>query len=508
MDSSQFKSTTSAYAGLFLFVVILMVAYSSSWIEYFALPSSIPSPGQGSDKIIRRVIAHTKTWLSGHAGLLKGYNEHSKAGRPFIVPNPSLTPDIMLPREYQKWLVSLPDGVLSQRVANVESYALDHLFPSVDMHNEVMINVVKRYMSGRIGVVQSAMYEQMREVIDTWLGGSAEEGSKQGRRGDEGWREVNLSLFVRDVVLRTGYRVHVGSELCRDEAFIRASWGMTFWAGVGTMIIGQFSPPLLKWPLGLLCSLPITRNIRKYRRIIYPVLRGRLDDIARAKADPVSSTYEPPEDAMTWTAQQLLEKNPDGETLEGIIDNFMAIFTAAFATIPVTIHVMLNLMGLPEAQAYLPLLRAEIEESFAGPDDWTDAHTTAPGRMPLLEAFLRESMRHTPFFARGQEHKVLAPGGIELPDGTRVPQGAFLACPIAGIAGDERFYPEPRVFNPFRFLHEDIAEDEGNNNNDDDNNYGGRKGMGTTSRYALKPNCQVTSPSDTFLGFGYGRHAW
>jgi cytochrome P450 len=167
-------------------------------------------------------------------------------------------------------------------------------------------------------------------------------------------------------------------------------------------------------------------------------------------------------------------------------------FTAAFATIPVAVHVLLNLFGLEEAQAFLPLLREEIQTTFLNSEDWEDPNATAPGRMPLLEAFLRESMRHTPFFTRGQEHKVIARNGIELPDGTHVPTGTFLACPVAGIAGDERFYPEPHLFDPFRFLDEVPSPGEG----------------AAGKSYVLKPNCQLTSPSDTFLGFGYGRRAW
>jgi len=218
----------------------------------------------------------------------------------------------MLPAEQQKWLVSHSDKVLSQRVANVESYALNFLFPSVDMHNEVMINVVKRYMSGRIGLIQGDMYDEMRRLIDARLG------------TDREWKSVRLSTLVRDVVVRTGYRIHVGDDLAHHEGFVKSSWRMTLWAGIGTIIVGQFSPPLLKRPIGYLCSLPISFYIRKYRRIIYPVFKQRLDDIASLKAQP-NSGYVPPQDAMTWTAQILQERNPEGATLESIIDNFITI---------------------------------------------------------------------------------------------------------------------------------------------------------------------------------------
>ncbi|KAI1082424.1 cytochrome P450 [Whalleya microplaca] len=426
---------------------------------------------------------------------------------------PSLRPVLMLPQSAQRWLVGQPAGALSQRVANVESYALDRLFPGVDMHNETMITMVKRHMAGRLGLVQDVMAAQLRTLVDARLD---PHGSGRGRDDDEKnpttpaeWQTVNLALFVRDVVTRTGYRIHVGAQLSADPAFIAASWGMTLWAGVGTIIVGQFAPPLLKCGLGLLCSLPISWYIRRYRRVIYPVFKERMEAVERVLSlknggtkgevaaaleceyEDGNESSELPQDAMTWTALTLHERNPDGDTLEGIIDNFITIFTAAFATIPVTIHALLNLISLPEAQAYLPLLREDITRTFADAAAWSAPHTTAPGRMPLLEAFLRESMRYTPFFARGQEHKVVAREGVYLADGTtHVPYGTILACPVAGIVDDERFYAKPEVFDPFRFL-DKVVDGEG----------------GVGERYTLKANCQLTSPSDVFLGFGYGRHA-
>ncbi len=70
-------------------------------------------------------------------------------------------------------------------------------------------------------------------------------------------------------------------------------------------------------------------------------------------------------------------------------------------------HAILNLVSLPEAQQYLPLLREEIRTTFSRAEAWTSPEITAPGHMPVTEAFLRESMRYTPFFTRGQEHKVM-----------------------------------------------------------------------------------------------------
>ncbi len=228
------------------------------------------------------------------------------------MPSPGGNPVVMLPKELQKWLVSHPDTVLSQRVANVESYALNYLFPSVDMHNEVLINMVKRYMVGRLGSVQEDMYTEMSALVDDRLG------------TDGKWRKIDLPTTMKDIVLRTGYRIHVGEGLCRNEEFIRASWNMTLWAGIGTIIVGQFAPKMLKRSIGWLCSLPITYYTKQYRRMIDPIFKDRLEKIKRLREDP-GFDYDPPRDAMTWTVQILQERNSEGSTLDTIMDNFITI---------------------------------------------------------------------------------------------------------------------------------------------------------------------------------------
>ncbi len=261
------------------------------------------------------------------------------------MPSPGGNPVVMLPKEQQKWLVSLPDTVLSQRVANVESYALNYLFPSVDMHNEVLINMVKRYMVGRLGAVQDYMYGEMKSLMDDRLG------------VDNSWRQINVPTTLKDVVLRTGYRIHVGESLSRNEEFVRSSWRMTLWAGVGTIIVGQFSPKLLKRPIGWLCSLPITYYTQKYRSMIYPVFKDRLEKVERLQADP-SFDYEPPKDAMTWTAQTLQERNSGGATLESIMDNFITIARNPIALISWDCHAdNCNSLRPPLRQSRSPCMR-------------------------------------------------------------------------------------------------------------------------------------------------------
>jgi hypothetical protein len=42
--------------------------------------------------------------------------------------------------------------------------------------------------------------------------------------------------------------------------------------------------------------------------------------------------------------------------------------------------------------------------------------------------------------------------GVTLPNGQHLPQGAWLGVPVPGIHNDERYYHEPEVYEPFRFV--------------------------------------------------------
>lgn len=79
--------------------------------------------------------------------------------------------------------------------------------------------------------------------------------------------------------------------------------------------------------------------------------------------------------------------------------------------------------------------------------------------------------------------KVMKP--IDLSDGTHLPAGTNLLAPMAGVAVDDRYYPNPEVFDGLRFYNlRQQSTDEAAN-----------------GRY------QFTSIGDTNMNFGLGKHA-
>ena len=88
--------------------------------------------------------------------------------------------------------------------------------------------------------------------------------------------------------------------------------------------------------------------------------------------------------------------------------------------------------------------------------------------------------------------------GVTLPDGNRIPQGAWLETPQRSVHMDERFHSDPMGYEPFRFdrsgpqTQESFSKSEGLSEK--------------ASEYRKSVNLPTTS--DIFMTWGHGRHAW
>ncbi len=83
---------------------------------------------------------------------------------------------------------------------------------------------------------------------------------------------------------------------------------------------------------------------------------------------------------------------------------------------------------------------------------------------------------------------------LDVPDGQHLRQGSWIGVPVPGIHKDERFYHEPEVYDPFRFVPSDLS------------NASSSKGKFVHAE-GHKP-ALLTTTSDTYLPFGYARHSW
>lgn len=99
---------------------------------------------------------------------------------------------------------------------------------------------------------------------------------------------------------------------------------------------------------------------------------------------------------------------------------------------------------------YVPALRAELE----GPE-YIHFMETAKG-LPLLDSFMRESARLTPFEVVSARRQALR--DLVLSDGTTIHKGDWTLSPQEAMSHDARIYPDPATFDGTRFLKPDAAK--------------------------------------------------
>lgn len=149
-------------------------------------------------------------------------------------------------------------------------------------------------------------------------------------------------------------------------------------------------------------------------------------------------------------------------------------------------NILLDILSSPAELNVCERLREEANSVLAAEGDWHDPASF--NSLVVCDSVIRESLRCHPILIKGLTKEVLPVQGLKLPDGTLVPQGTWLGVPVLGIHRDERFYPDSSTYDPYRFI-KMKQEREGQNNN-------------------VSGDLDAATTSASYLGFGYGRHAW
>lgn len=124
-------------------------------------------------------------------------------------------------------------------------------------------------------------------------------------------------------------------------------------------------------------------------------------------------------------------------------------FVQSYTNLVTMTNMIYDLISLPsgEFEALVSDLRAEFTTELARGDGFTHDFFQ---RLPLMDSFIRESIRYNPIGETGLERIVGKQGGFTFSNGTRVPEGAILAAPIKVYQRDPAAYPGG--FNPRRSM--------------------------------------------------------
>ena len=148
-----------------------------------------------------------------------------------------------------------------------------------------------------------------------------------------------------------------------------------------------------------------------------------------------------------------------------------------------------DILSSDPGHRYYESLREEAASVFQKEQDWVESSSLAKLPYADTSSTLRETLRKSPVLTRVVLREVVKRGGLYSPDGHHIPQGAWLGAAAVSLHHDERFYPDPDEYDPFRFAravnelpHSGDAEAE------------------NSSKYR-KPQ-GLSTASDTYLAFG------
>ncbi|KAL9134254.1 MAG: hypothetical protein Q9175_004568 [Cornicularia normoerica] len=379
--------------------------------------------------------------------LQDAYTKFSKRGQPFIVSDSSFQPQIMLPREYIKWLTTQSDAVLSVWPVRTKRRALGAMMSTVDHKSTIafMDTIVGRFLTRNLDNVQADVSGEMSASIDSAMG-----------LGERDWHEVNLMQTFKDIGDRTGVRALI--------------------------LLSGHLPPIIRPIGGLLLFLPFRFCKARVKKVLTLVIKQRMQEVAREQDDAKSENES--QDFLTQSLRVIMkDKFSVHRSAEYVADQFLVL---SFATLASTSLVASNLFldiisSAPSLNAY-ELLRLEAASAFQSESSWADP--IALKKLVLADSAIRESIRRSSIQTRGLLRAVVSPDGVTLPNGTHIPRGTWLGVPVQAVHMDGDLYDKPYEYKPFRFTK-----------------------MRSENYAQSQEKVDATDIGDTFLGWSYGRYA-
>ena len=294
---------------------------------------------------------------------------------------------------------------------------------------------------------------------------------------------------------RASNRMFVGQSLCKNEDYL-SNMGKFAQDVIRCTVLMSFVSRPLRPLFGPFISIPNTLHWWRTKRHVVPLIKDRLENMARKRREP-SFKWEPPNDYVTWHIETALAEGKAKELEPEMISRFlMPINFAAIHTTTFTITTALfNLLSSDPTKRYVEQLRDEIEQIFAEENRvWTKQGLN---KMVKTDSAIRESMRLSNFGTRGCQRKVTAKDGLRNEDEEwTAPYGSMISIDIYDIHHDPEIYPDPFTYNPFRFS--DLREE-----------YESKPVEERNEKELLKmKQLGIVTTSETFLPFGHGRHAW
>ncbi|KXT11100.1 hypothetical protein AC579_651 [Pseudocercospora musae] len=255
------------------------------------------------------------------------------------------------------------------------------------------------------------------------------------------WVEIYpMDILPRILALVSG-RILVGLPLSRDPEFLDLKLNFFRNSFVAMYILGHYVPAPLRSTVAPL--MPWIRKLKKAHKrmqaFMTPVINQRQYDHEQGK-----KTHS---DLLEWVmsnAPPHLRYNVQYQSHAQLITNVASIQSLYVATS----HAWFDVAAHPECVEELREEWASVRENSSN-----GGRLSFEGmafRTRKLDSFIKESARYNPSQLTALEY--ITRRDIVLPSsGTLLPKGTYISTSIASVARDPALYPDPEIFDPFRF---------------------------------------------------------
>ncbi|SPO07542.1 uncharacterized protein DNG_10236 [Cephalotrichum gorgonifer] len=252
------------------------------------------------------------------------------------------------------------------------------------------------------------------------------------------WEKASLFWTVLDVVVATGATGLVGEPLSRDKRWLRAVRLLPITAGIGVFFSCQF-PRLLRPIAATVFYFPA---LLVYKYMSY-LLRPTIEQ-AMKEHNSLSNGNHKAEKKISLV-HMLMGRYKQGEfRYDQLVKD---VITATFESTPTT---AVSLYWMLTELLQRPDLVDELREEISGVLKDGKLPATPLTELPKLDSFMRESARINTFHYLGLSR--ILKEDVQFSIGPKLPKGTIVCVDQHHIHTSETLYPDPEVFDPWRFL--------------------------------------------------------
>ena len=232
--------------------------------------------------------------------------QYGKHGHPFVMPDPSLQSQVILPQEHISWLIRQSDGVLSQSQVRKERNAIAYLSMGVDYKATMALidKIINPCLQRKLNRVQANVFDEIRASVDDTFG-----------LDEKSWHELRLHESLQTIINRTGTRAFFGLPLCRNHNYLHSLKRFILSMGAGTLIVGQLPLWLVRSLAASVINIPLRYYKAKVLKMLLPIFAERIQQVQRREAS--HSLEDEPEDFATQIIK-LVANTKDGTYNKGL----------------------------------------------------------------------------------------------------------------------------------------------------------------------------------------------